>query len=243
VKCERRKPSPRKKDLRRLTSAATNRNRERQFALIFAMAKQAPKARPPQPKPRSTFSHYLPRLRREFYQADAVVFWTLPIAHHAKDWLNDRFHGAYREMMLHAAAREGLLCPAYCLMPDHLHLVWMGLRRETDQRNGMKFLREQIGPFLKPTRFQHQPHDHVLRPEERQRHALSVACADYVLLNPFKDGLVKAPADWPYLGALVPGYPQLNPFEDDYWPWFWKHYFAAREPGLEKRVLPPRQME
>jgi hypothetical protein len=78
---------------------------------------------------------------------------------------------------LHAAARKGLLCPAYCLMPDHLHLVWMGLRHDTDQRNGLKFLRSQLGRSLRPGRFQHQPHDHVLKPKERQRHAFSVACA------------------------------------------------------------------
>ena len=149
----------------------------------------------------------------------------------------------FREMMLHAAAREGLLCPAYCLMPDHLHLVWMGLRGETDQRNGMKFLRAQLGRFLEPAKFQRQAHDHVLRPEERQRHAFSVACTDYVLLNPLKAGLVKAPGDWPYLGAVVPGYPRLEPFGEDYWPWFWKHYYSVREPGIEKRVLPPREME
>src|SRR5437867_8679198 len=93
-------------------------------------------AHAPEWKRRSDFSHYLPRLRREFYQADAVVFWTMPVAHRARSWLDDHFHAAFREMMLHAAAREGLLCPAYCLMPDHLHLVWMGLRRDTDQRNG-----------------------------------------------------------------------------------------------------------
>ena len=194
-------------------------------------------------KPRSSFSHYLPRLRREFYQGDAVIFWTMPISHRSKGWLGERFHAAFREMTLHTAAREGLLCPAYCLMPDHLHMVFMGLRHDTDQRNGVKFLRGQLGAFLQPARFQHQPHDHVLRPEERQRHAFTVACADYVLLNALKGELVKAPADWPYLGAVVPGYPRLNPFGGDYWPWFWKHYFAVREPGLEKRVLPPREME
>jgi REP element-mobilizing transposase RayT len=174
----------------------------------------------PQPNPRSAFLHYLPRLKRVFCQADAVVFWTL-----------------------HAAAREGLLCPAYCLMPDHLHLVWMGLRAETDQRNGMKFLRAQLGPLLHPARFQHQAHDHVLTAKERQQHAFSVACADYVLLNPLRAGLVKRPDAWPHLGAVVPGYPRLNPFDSDYWPWFWKHYFTVREPGLEKRILPAREME
>jgi REP element-mobilizing transposase RayT len=198
---------------------------------------------PKNQKPRSTFSHYLPRLRREFYQADAVVFWTMPIDQRARGWLSESFHAAFREMMLHTAVREGLLCPAYCLMPDHLHLVWMGLRRESDQHNGTKFLRAQLSRFLVPARFEHQPHDHVLKPEERQRHAFSVACADYVMLNPLKAGLVKAPGDWPYLGAVVAGYPRLNPLDGDFWPWFWKHYWTARESGIERRVLPPREME
>jgi putative transposase len=167
----------------------------------------------------------------------------MPVSKRAEGWLDARFHAVFREMMLYAASREGLLGPAYCLMPDHLHLVWMGFRHDSDQRNGVRFLRAQLGPYLKPARFQHQPHDHVLRPEERQRHAFTVACGDYVLLNPLKAGLVKAPGDWPYLGAVIPGYPRCHPLEADYWPWFWKYYFSVREPGLEKRVLPPRQME
>ncbi len=105
---------------------------------------------PPERKHRSDFSHYLPRLKREFYQADAVIFWTMPISNRWRGWLTDHFHATFREMMLHAAVREGLVCPAYCLMPDHIHLVWMGLRRDTDQRNGIKFLRAQIVHFSNP---------------------------------------------------------------------------------------------
>jgi putative transposase len=67
--------------------------------------------------------------------------------------------------MLHAAARSQLLCPAYCLMPDHLHLVWMGLRKQSDQLSVMKFLRIHLEPYLGDQRqWQHQPHDRVLRP-------------------------------------------------------------------------------
>jgi REP element-mobilizing transposase RayT len=194
-------------------------------------------------KSRSDFSHYLPRLKREFYQADAVVFWTMPINFRRQDWLTERTHAAFREIMLHAASREGLLCPAYCLMPDHLHYVWMGLRPDSDQRNGAKFLRAQLGPFLQPAKFQHQAHDHVLKPEERQRAAFTLACADYVMPNAFKGGLVQRPQDWPYLGAVIPGYPRLNPFDATYWPFVWKHYYAVRSPGIEKRALPPREME
>jgi hypothetical protein len=79
----------------------------------------------------------------------------MPIALRGAGWLNEAFHAQFREMMLHAATREGLFCPVYCLMPDHRHLVWMGLRRNSDQRNGIKFLREYLGPALRPHRFQH----------------------------------------------------------------------------------------
>ncbi|HZI30731.1 MAG TPA: hypothetical protein VFF11_00215, partial [Candidatus Binatia bacterium] len=71
---------------------------------------------------------YLPRLPRGYYQADAVVFWTLTVFDKVKGWLTSAFHQRFRELMLHTAAREGLACPIYCLMPDHIHLVWMGLR-------------------------------------------------------------------------------------------------------------------
>ena len=116
---------------------------------------------------------YLPRLTREHYQGDTVIHWTMPVALRGTGWLNELFHARFREAMLHAAAREGLFCPSYCLMPDHIHLLWMGLRRDSDQRNGMKFLREHLGTALHPHRFQHQAHDHVLREEERQRGAIA----------------------------------------------------------------------
>jgi hypothetical protein len=51
----------------------------------------------------------LPRLPREFYQADAAVFWTLTVFDRKTGWLTPQFHQRFRELMLHAAAREGLL--------------------------------------------------------------------------------------------------------------------------------------
>ena len=69
--------------------------------------------------------------------------------------------------MLHTAAREDIFCPAYCLMPDHIHLVWMGADAGTDQLNGMSFLRTHLKPLLHPHDIQHQAHDHVLDETER----------------------------------------------------------------------------
>ena len=80
---------------------------------------------------------HLPRLERHHYQEHSVVM------------LNPLFHARFRELILHAAAREQIWCPVYCLMPNHFHLVWMGVRRESDQLNAMRFLRRQLCPRLR----------------------------------------------------------------------------------------------
>jgi len=184
-------------------------------------------------------NYFLPRLPREFYQGDAVVHWTLTIFDQETGWLNDSFHQRFRELTLHVAAREGLFCPTYCLMPDHIHLVWTGLRFDTDQKNGMAFLRTHLKPLLAPYRFQPQAHDHVLRDEERKRNAFAKVCF-YILNNPMKAGLTTESKKWSYLGAIIPGYPKLHPLETDFWPLFWKLYSQTRHPDAGNRILPPR---
>ena len=181
---------------------------------------------------------HLPRLPREYYQGDAVVHWTLPLAMRATGWLNEHLHSRFREIMLHVAARAGLICPTYCLMPDHLHLVWMGLRRDSDQRNGMAFLRTHLEPPLAPQKFQHQPHDHVLKEAERQRQTFARVC-NYILENPLRAELVKHPNEWPFTGAVVPGYPTLHPLRKDFWSKFWKLHTQARHPDAGKIIRPP----
>ena len=52
--------------------------------------------------------------------------WNMPLDKRATGGLDAASHFNFRELLLHAAAREMLVCPVYCLMPDHLHLVWIG---------------------------------------------------------------------------------------------------------------------
>ena len=181
---------------------------------------------------------YLPRLPREHYQGDAVVHWTLTVFDRARGWLTDELHLRFRELLLHVAAREGLLCPVYCLMPDHIHFIWMGLRCDTDQRNGMAFLRTHLEPLLKPAKFQMQAQDRVLRDEQRKRGAFAKVCF-YVAANPLRAELVKSEGDWRFTGCVVLGYPKLNLFDQNYWPTFWKLYGQTREPGAGDIKRPP----
>ena len=173
----------------------------------------------------------LPRLPREYYQGDAVVFWTLTTFDKTKGWLTPSFHQRFRELMLHAAAREGLVCPIYCLMPDHLHLVWMGLRLDTDQINGMAFLRTYLEPELAPAKFQPQAQDEVLREEQRKRNAFAKVCF-YIAANPVRDELVATAEAWLFIGCVIPGYPKLNPLKEDYWPKFWRVFSKLRQPDV-----------
>jgi len=188
------------------------------------------KFQPPSKPPRDPLNRafYLPRLPREHYQGDAVVFWTLTMFDKATGWLTPSVQSRFRELLLHAAAREGLACPIYCLMPDHIHFVWMGLRLDTDQLNGIAFLRTYLEPELSPARFQPQAQDEVLRQGHRERNAFAKICF-YIAANPVRDELVAKPEDWPFIGCVIPGYPKSNPLAEDYWPKFWKIYGKLRQ--------------
>ena len=192
---------------------------------------------PPHPLTPQPEWHHLPRLDLVHYQGFSAVFWTLTLERRAVGWLDDAFHQHFRELLLHVAAREGLYCPVYTLMPDHLHVVWLGLRVASDQLRAVRFLRKYLQREL--TRrsstggefeLQKQAHDAVLKEQDRTRGALAKACF-YVLENPCRQGLVEHARQWPHLGAMAPGYPFLHPLDDDFWPAYWKLYREHREPA------------
>ena len=169
---------------------------------------------------------YLPRLPAEAYRGRAVVFWTHTIKNRARGWLDRDFHHVFRELSLHVAVREQLLCPVYTLMPDHLHLIWMGVNASSDQRPACTFLRRWLEPTLGFFGFQHQAYDHVFREQERKQSAFMATCR-YIAENPVRAGLVPSAGLWPYTGCLVPGFPELHPLRPDFWQIFWQIYEAA----------------
>ena len=87
----------------------------------------------------------------------------------------------------------------------------------------MRHLRKRFGDSLSRIGYalQDQSYDHVLREAERQEDALIKTC-EYIARNPERADLV--PVDgytkYPFTGCLVPGYPELKPFEPDYWKRF-----------------------
>ena len=86
--------------------------------------------------------------------------------------------------------------------------------------------------LLRPSySWQDQAYDHVLNMNEREKGAFEAMVA-YVCQNPVRAGLV-AEEDakaYPFQGCVVPGYPDLNPAQGDYWELFWRIYWRLCTP-------------
>jgi REP element-mobilizing transposase RayT len=108
---------------------------------------------------------YLRKLPAEYYRGQAYVHWSMTIEDRKTGWLVPIFYYKFREILTHAMFRYGLTCPIYCCMPDHFHLLRIGITDRSDQRNAAKFFRVQLNPVLEKfgVRLQQQPYDHVLR--------------------------------------------------------------------------------
>ena len=184
---------------------------------------------------------YLKRLPPEFYRGQAWVHWSLTIEDRKTGWLIPIFYYKFRELLTHTTFRYGLCCPIFCLMPDHIHLIWLGIRDSADQRLAMKFLRGQLNSVLEKlhVRLQDQPYDHVLRDGERQGIALQNV-VEYIARNPERKQLVSLDGyrDYPYTGCLVPGYPDLRPFQPDFWDLFDRLTSKLRQQGMFQNDTP-----
>jgi putative transposase len=102
----------------------------------------------------------------------------------------------------HTAAIEQFAIIAYCLMPDHAHLLPQGLRSDSDLKRFAKMAKQRSGSLYARTRherlWQEGYYERVLREEDDAR-----VLAKYILNNPVRAGLVKKPTDYPFIGSDV----------------------------------------
>jgi putative transposase len=170
---------------------------------------------------------YLRRLPPEYYRGRACVHWSMTVDDRKMGWLAPGFHHEFREILTHAMFRYGFCCPIYCCMPDHLHLLWLGVVDRCDQRLAARFFRGRLNLVLGRlgVQLQKQGHDHVLRDDERQEAAFTDV-VEYIARNPERAGLVGADRyrEYPYTDCLVPGYPELRIWQGDFWQRFWRIY-------------------
>lgn len=180
---------------------------------------------------------HLRRLPPEYYQGEAVVHWSLTIRDRRQGWLSAVFYYRFRELLTHTAFRYELACPIFCLMPDHFHMLWMGLAKTCDQLLAMKHFRKTTNASLKRLGYmlQDQAYDRVLRDDEKSGPGLR-AVVEYIARNPERAQLIQPDefASYKFSGCVVPGYPELRLFEPNFWDKFDRIISFLRKKGLTR---------
>ena len=93
------------------------------------------------------------------------------------------------------SSRFNWLCPAYCLMDNHYHLLI-----ETPEANLSKGMRQLNGVYTQCFNRAHSRSGHVFQGRykailvEKDSYLIELAC--YVVLNPVRAGMVRAAKDW-----------------------------------------------
>lgn len=115
-------------------------------------------------------------------------------------FFSDDDHRVYLGLLADACARAGTEVWAWCLMPNHVHLIMVpshadGLRAglgEAHRRYTRRInFREDWRGHLWQERFHSFPMDEDYL----------LACARYVELNPVRAGLARRPDEWPWSSA------------------------------------------
>jgi putative transposase len=90
---------------------------------------------------------------------------------------------------------------AYCIMPDHVHLLLEGTSEGADLKEAMRIWKQISAHGWKARSrsllWQSGYHDHVLRAEED-----SCGVVGYILHNPVRAGLARSPSEYRWLGSL-----------------------------------------
>ena len=104
------------------------------------------------------------------------------------------------EELLRTSADYQFEIIAYCLMPDHLHVLLNGLADDADFRRFVSMYKQRTGfRYRKRTTaclWQEGYFEHVLRADED-----IVGVAAYVVANPIRAGLCGSPTEYPYLSS------------------------------------------
>jgi putative transposase len=141
-----------------------------------------------------------PRIRGLSYRGPTRCFVTVcarrpqtPFAQHGvAAWLCTQLAPFYE--------RRGFVVLAYCLMPDHVHLLLEGVDESADVIETLRLWKQLTGFEWKRRTgtqlWQKGFHDRVLRDSDDTR-----AVVRYMLENPVRAGLVASVRDYPWVGS------------------------------------------
>lgn len=142
------------------------------------------------------------RLHAERYLGRQLYFVTLCFHNRRRLGTNARIaRWIIDELRKYAAACE-FFVHAYCVMPDHLHILVAGASETSNMlKFVMSFKQETAAAFTRRTHrslWQLKYYDHILR-----RGDSADRVAWYIWSNPVRRGLCSTPSAYPFLGSFT----------------------------------------
>ncbi len=141
------------------------------------------------------------RLSRDTYAAGHCFSVTIVVGDRKPTFVQPGRADAALDCLRQSVARYSAEVYAYCLMPDHLHLLARtpaGIRfdefiRHFKQLTGFRLPREGTAKWV----WQPSYYDHAVRREEDLGEV-----ADYIWSNPVRAGLVQEATEYPFSGSM-----------------------------------------
>jgi REP element-mobilizing transposase RayT len=173
------------------------------------------------------FRHKNIRLQSENYVGKNWSFITLCCANRRKLFTTAKPCDWFLNILRHDAATHSFAVHAYCLMPDHVHLLVEDLDPTSDLLLFVKALKTKTStPFERKVGhplWQKKFYDHILRSKDSPD-----AVPWYIWMNPVRAGFCHRPEEYPYLGSLT------GAWSKTYMP------SSAWSPPWQKTKAPPK---
>ena len=140
------------------------------------------------------------RLQADQYRGLYCYFLTASTCRRRAAFLDPDLCAAATTQLFESTLKHGFAVIAYCLMPDHVHVLVMAERPDADfvkwlglwrQLSGF-WERRRTGQYL----WQEGYWDYTLRDDESV-----IGIAAYIVANPVRAGIVGSPDRYPYLGS------------------------------------------
>jgi putative transposase len=157
------------------------------------------------------------RLPRPCYLGWGNFFLTICTANRRKVLADSGLAGVLVDVMGKEFSSAGFLIFAYCLMPDHCHILAVS---QAEACNLARVVRSFKGVSAAHARkqgvrnlWQRDYYDHILRSSESLH-----STAAYIFGNPVRAGLVKDPRSWPYSGSFAFDWRRVPDVAEDFVP-------------------------
>ncbi len=150
------------------------------------------------------------RLPADRYVGTAWFFLTFCCEHRKRIFLDPTRANWFLDHTRCEALAQTFAIHAYCIMPDHVHLLSQGLTPTADLLQFLTSLKQKTGfAYKQETKqqlWQKKSYDHAVRSSDPPE-----SVAWYIWLNPVRAGLCSTANDYPYSGSLTGARPGSAP--------------------------------